>query len=76
MLAYQVWECTRSTPDAAAVISRSTDSVPSAAFAAAGPGAGLVPEGTLAIGAERMHVDVDEPAELADQILDVDAGPP
>ena len=58
----------------AAAIARSTASVCSAALAPASPAGTACAIGVLARRAEAVHVDVDQPAQLPDQELDVDAG--
>ena len=77
MFAYQVCECSRcrrcrSRP----TIDRSTDSVVSAALAPArSAGRPVRRTAPRAVVAEAVHVDVDQLAELADQVVDVDPRP-
>ena len=75
MFAYQVCECSNSTLPVAATIDRSTDSVVSAGFAPVRSGAGRWPAGAGPVIAEAMHVDVDQLAEFADQVFDMNTGP-
>ena len=75
MLAYQVCECSSSTLPVAATIDRSTDSVVSAGFAPARSGSGRWPCAAGPVVAEAMHVDIDQFAEFADQVFDVNTGP-
>ncbi len=78
MLAYQVCEWTTSTEPAAptaAVIAMSVESTWSAGFAPSEPVLLLgVRGGTLPRLAHAVHVDVDQPAQLTDQEVDVHTG--
>ena len=76
--AYHVCECTRSASPVAAAIERSVDIVSSAAFAPTLE-QGRVRQvrddaGLVARVAEAVHIDVDQPAKFAGQVLDVNAG--
>ena len=75
MLAYQVCECSSSTLPVAATIDRSTDSVVSAGFDAGQVGRRPMADRAGPVVAEAVHVDVDQLAQLADQVLDVNTGP-
>ena len=67
-----MWEWTRSTSGTAAVIDRSAPKTRSAAFAPGGIVLG-VGGGALPRLAHALHVDVDELAQLRDELGDVDS---
>ena len=75
MLAYQVWECTRSAPSTLAAIAMSVDRMCSAGFASGNrPSCSAKAIAPVALGAHAEDVEVDELAQMAGQEVDVDPG--